>query len=224
VPIPGGDQRARVDEGEVLAAGPHDRRLAVPDALADRDRLARHQRLVRREVASLLHRRVGGHPVALREHDEVAADDLPPGDPDPLAAADHQRARAGQILERPERALGLALLKERQRHDEDHEAEQHEALARVADGHVDAAAREQQQRHRVPEQREDIREEARPPGARQLVPPVLRPALRHLCSAQPRERRVGVGGRPVWWSSHRSPDRLHEASLAPPTGIAEAVR
>ena len=60
---------------------------------------------------------VGRDPVALREDQHVAAHHLASGDAPARAIADDQRARAGEVAERGERPLGLALLDERDRDD-----------------------------------------------------------------------------------------------------------
>ena len=62
---------------------------------------------------------VGGDAIALGEQQHVAAHHLAPGDAHRLAVADDERARAGEVAQGLEGALGLALLVERDADDDD---------------------------------------------------------------------------------------------------------
>ncbi len=57
--------------------------------------------------------RVRGNAVALGKHEEIADDDVAPGDAPLLAVADHERPRARQVAQRFQRAFALAFLSER---------------------------------------------------------------------------------------------------------------
>ncbi len=94
---PGGNECAGVDEGEIFTAGPHDRERAIRYALANRHRLARDERFIRREMARLHDHGVGRHTVSFREHDEVVDNELSSGDAHALPIADDQRTRAREI-------------------------------------------------------------------------------------------------------------------------------
>ena len=161
------DQRPGVDEGRVVAAGGRGRAsagAALAAALAHGDRLAGEERLVDREVVRVEDLGVGGHAVALDEDHHVAARHLAPGDPPLLAAADHQRPGAREVLQRAEGVLGLALLVEGDADHHHHEGEERERLAGVAEQQVERARAEQEQEHRLLHH-----VERRPPQAPRLV-------------------------------------------------------
>ena len=65
-----------------------------------------------------------GDAVALIEHEQVAADDVPAGDPHPHAIPDDERARRGQIAQPFEHAFGARLLHDRHGGGEAGEGEQ----------------------------------------------------------------------------------------------------
>ena len=72
-----------------------------------------------------------------------------PGDAQRRAVANHQRARAGQVAQRLERALGLALLHHGDRHHHHDRGSEHQRLAHVAEQEVDQRAGDEQQEHRL---------------------------------------------------------------------------
>ncbi len=218
----GGHQRPRVEKREVLASGARDPERAVPDRLADRGRLARDQRLVGREVAALKDHHVRGHPVPLGQHDQIVNDQLPPRDATAPALSDDERAGAGQVAQGLQGVLRLPFLHERQRHDEDDEAEKHKRLLAVAEDEVDPPTHEKQQRHRLAHQGHDTRNEAPSLGRRQLVIAVANMALRHLLRAQPGERTVR-GGRTARSLGHDDGPLVQELALVRPPRIAGAT-
>ncbi|WP_236748784.1 hypothetical protein [Acidovorax carolinensis] len=57
------------------------------------------------------------------QHQQVAAHHVAPGDALLLAVADDQRARGRQVAQRFERALRLALLRQRDADDHKHKAQ-----------------------------------------------------------------------------------------------------
>jgi hypothetical protein len=63
--------------------------------------------------------------------------------------ANDEGARAGEIAQCFDRALGLALLIQRDADDQKDEAEQHQSLLPVAEQEVDGSAPEKQRRHRL---------------------------------------------------------------------------
>ncbi len=191
------DQGPRIDVGQIVAAGPRARdllgRRAIAGQLADRHRFAREQRLVGLQVAAREKDGVGRHTVALGDEHDVAAHDLSPRDAQLLAPADHPGARAGQVAQRLQRALRLALLVDRDAHDHEHEAQEHDGLLEVAEDRVEPSGEHQQQEHGLPRHAEGYRQEASLLGRWKLVVP-LRPqplgglgggeALRSLPSGQ----------------------------------------
>jgi hypothetical protein len=203
----GGDEGSGIDKGEIFAAGPGHREEPVPDALANGHRFSCDERFVGSKVAPLRHPGVGRHAIALCEHDKVSLDQLSPGDANALAVSDDEGAGARQVAERLERTLGLSLLEEGERHDEDHEPEEHEAFATVADGHVDAAAHQEEQGHRLTHEREHIGQEPTAVRGGQLVPAVARSTREDFGGGQTRGRRGGfgccvvckVGHGSYWW-------------------------
>ncbi|MDT4839577.1 hypothetical protein FQZ97_733690 [compost metagenome] len=145
------DQRACVHGGQVVAAGAGAggvvglrvrrqlRRQRCP--LAHRHRLAGQQRFVRLHAVGRHQQGVGRHPVTLAQLEQVAAHHIAPGNALRRTVADHQRARAGQVAQRFNGTLGLALLVQRQPQRDDHEAEQRQAFLQVAEHHVERAGR-----------------------------------------------------------------------------------
>ena len=165
------------DEWGPVATGATHAGFLDRTALADRDRLARQQRLVDREVHGVEHDPIGRHAVPFGEQDDVLAHDLAPGNPALHAVPNHERSRARQIAQRSERALRLALLIERDADDEHHEhEEQHRVLdprrLLQADEEIDRAGSDEQQQHRLADHRErDLQQVARL-GRRDLVRPL----------------------------------------------------
>ena len=145
-------------------------------------------------------RGVGRHPIALGQDDEVVAHELAARDADAAPLADHERARAREVPERLERPLRLSLLHERQAHDEDHEAEQHHRFLAVAEGQVDPAAHQQQERHGLPQEADHAREDGAPLAARQLVEPIVPLALEHVGRSEAGERVCRVLPGRVHWN------------------------
>src|SRR6185369_4894749 len=119
------EQRAGIEEREIFTAGASEGECAVPDALSHRYRLAADQRLVDRDVSRLQNHGVGRYAIALRQDDQIVLHELRPSDANALAVTNHERTRASQVTQGCQGATGLALLKQSQSHDEDHEAEEH---------------------------------------------------------------------------------------------------
>ena len=107
-------------------------------------------------------------------------------------SADHQRARAGKIAQRLQRPLGLALLVQRQSHDDEDEAQQHQRLAGIAQQQVHGSASDQQQKNRFAHHRESDGEQAAGFCGGQLVVSVLRQAARGFVLGQARDPRSGL--------------------------------
>ncbi len=193
------DQRAGVDARQLVATGRHAggvagargrRQFVRPrHPLADRHGFAREQRFVGPHAIGRHQQGIGRHAITLAELEQVAAHHVAPGDALRLAVADDQRARAGEVAQRFDGALGLALLVQRERHGDDHEAEQRQALLQVAEDEVERARREQQQEHRLAHRLGRDRQQRAVLPAGQRIGAVLGQALGGLGCAQ---ARIGV--------------------------------
>jgi len=86
-----------------------------------------------------------GNPKVLRLNAEVVAC----GDAPALAVAQHQRARARQVAQRFQGALGLLFLKNSNRQDDKDRGKQHRGFTNVAECQVNQRAGHQQQEHRL---------------------------------------------------------------------------
>ena len=118
--------------------------------LVHRHGLARQQGLVHRQLALHQHG-VSGHAVAFVQHQQVAAHHVAPGDALFLAVTDDQRARRREVAQGFQRALRLALLRQRDADHDEHEGQQQGRLRAVAQQQVDAAGHQQHQEHRLGE-------------------------------------------------------------------------
>src|SRR5262249_7684259 len=164
-----GDEGPGVDEWAGLAARASHRRAPIPRGLAHRRRFPGEERLVRGEGRARDERAIGRHAVALAEEKDVAPDHLAAGDARARAVPDPAGARARQVAERLERPLGLLFLVQRDRGDQDDEAEQHQGLLAIAEDEVDRAAGEEQEEHRLGDDVAPDGDEAAPFARRQLV-------------------------------------------------------
>ena len=120
-----------------------------PGTFFGRQRFAGQQRFVHGQVVRGEQGRVGGHPVALGKQHQVAPHHLRAGDPRFGAIADDEGARAGEVAQRFERALGLALLDHRDHHHHDDRGRQDKGFGQVAENEVDARACDEQEEHRL---------------------------------------------------------------------------
>ncbi len=109
-------------------------------------RLAGEQRFVHLQLA-VQQLRVGGDAVALAQHQQVTAHHALAVDALLLAVSDHQRARSGEVAQRFERTLRLALLHQRDADHKENAAEQKNRLGPVAQCQIDAASGQQHQKH-----------------------------------------------------------------------------
>ncbi len=134
--------------------------------------------------------RVGGDAVAFVQYQQVADHHLAAGHAGFLAAADHQRARRRQLAQRFQRALGLALLRQRDADHHEHERQQERRLGAVAQCQVQAAGDQQHQEHRLGEHPADDRQHAARRVARQQVGAVGGQPARRLGRVE-----AAVGGR-----------------------------
>ena len=188
-------QRAGIDPRQVVAAGTHRRRRTLCGGLAHRHRLAGEQRLVEQQVVGGNQQRIGRHPVAFAQQQQVAAHHVTPRDTQVLAIAHHQRARAGEVAQGLDRAFGLAFLVQRQAKRDQHETEQREAFLQVAEREVQGTRAEQQQEHRFAHSLGDDRQQRAALAARQRVGAVFGQPARRVGAAQAGADARTVGGR-----------------------------
>jgi hypothetical protein len=97
---------------------------------------------------TLQEHRVRRHPVSLPEHDEIAPDHLPAGDPFALAVANDQGTGAGQVAQRLQNPLGAGFLDHGDHDRHCREDEQDECFLQVPEYEIEHAAAEQQRQHR----------------------------------------------------------------------------
>ena len=115
----------------------------------DRQRLAGQQRFVHLHIGPGQQTGIGRDPVALRQHQQVAAHHLGARNALHHPIAHHQRARAGELAQSPQRVLGAPLLVQGQRQHHQHQPEHDHALLPVAQGQVQGAGGQQQHEHRL---------------------------------------------------------------------------
>ena len=169
----------------VVAAGRTHRRVRCARNLPHRNRFAGEQRFVYEQVVRFHDHRVGRHPVALDQQQVVAAHHFSTRDPLDPAVSNHRCPGAGQIAQGLERALGLALLVERDADNHDDKTQQHQRILRLAQHEVDDAGANQHQQHRLTHDVQDDSDNIPPPSGRQFVR-----APRHSTWSPP-QRRTG---------------------------------
>ena len=157
---------------------------------AHRHGLAGEQRFVHIDLTA--HQlRIGGNAVAFMQHQQVAHHHVAPGDALFAAVADHQCTRRGEITQRFERALRLALLRQRDADHHEYKAEQKQRLALIAQEQVDAARGQQHEEHRLAQHAKHNGPGRLGRGAGQQVLPIARQTCRGFDGAQTRWHRVG---------------------------------
>ena len=116
---------------------------------------------------------VGRDAIAFGEDHEIAAHNLTPRDAPAFAVTDHEGARAREIAERLERMLRASCLDDRDRHDDEHEAEQHQRVGRLPEEEVHDARRDEHEEHGLAHHLEDDGEQVALLLRRKLVRSVL---------------------------------------------------
>jgi hypothetical protein len=213
-PLAAHDDAPRKDIRQVVAPRPRRGAGDAPGDLPHRRRLASQERLVGGEVVRREERRIGRHAVALGEDDDVAPHHLAAGDAEPPAATDDQGARAREILESFEDALGAALLVDGDGDRGERRGEKHERLAVVAEREIDAARGQEQEEHRLAADLERDAEDRPLRRSRQLVRPLASEPRRGLRGREPARpaRSRHAGSSPLL---HRAPrPARHKASLS----------
>ena len=124
------------------------------------------------QILQLQENGVGRHPVAFGENDEVAPHDVAAGDPPALAVANDERARAGEIAQRFQHALGARLLHHGDHDRHGREGDQDDRLLQVAEHQVNDAADQQQRQHRLAQHLDRYPKRRAPIGLGKLVVPL----------------------------------------------------
>jgi len=145
----GRQQRTGIDERQIVTARTRQGRSGIARALAHRNGFARQQRLVGRQMRRGLEPCVRRHAIAFLHAQQIACNYVAAGNHAPLAVAQNLRARARQLAQRLERALGPALLIERDRDHHEHREQERQRFLDVAERDVDHTRTDQQQEHRL---------------------------------------------------------------------------
>ena len=111
-----------------------------------------------------------------------------------LAVANDQGARAREVAQGLDRALRSAFLEQRQRQRDQHEAEERQTLAQIAECKIEPACGEQQQEHRLAHRLDGDRDQGTSFAARQRVRAVFGEAPRRLGTGKSRVDRWGGCG------------------------------
>jgi len=111
--------------------------------------------------------------IAFGEDHEISRYNLTPRDAPALAVTDHEGARAREIAERLERMLRASCLNDRDRHHDEHEAEQHQRVGWLPEKKVHNARRDQHEEHGLAHHLEDDREQVALLLRKKLVRSVL---------------------------------------------------
>ncbi len=151
----------------------------------DGHRFSGKQRLIHSEIRRAADYCVRGNAVALGKYEEIADDDLAPGDPSLLTVANHECPRTRQIAQRLQRAFALTFLSERDADDHEHEREQHRSLALVTQHQIYRATGDQQQEHGLARNVSGDREQAAGFRRREFVVSVTRQTGRRIGSGEP---------------------------------------
>ena len=145
------NQRAREHDRQIVAAGAGGRfgvRI-VARQFAYRFGFAGEQRFVGQQVPRFKDEGVGGYAVALGQRQYVAAHNLPARDAQAPPLPHNQRARAGEVAQSLQHALGAVFLHNGDDYGHAGERQQDEGFARIAQRQIDRAASQQQEQHRL---------------------------------------------------------------------------
>ncbi len=143
-------QGAGIDGWLVFAAGIGMGRFAgLRGALAHRHGFAGQQRLVGLKIVGGAQHRVGRNAVAFRKQDDVAAHHLAARNAPVGTVADHQGARAGQVPQGFQHALGPAFLDDGDADRGAGKEEKEQRLFQASQQQVDDTGAQQQREHRL---------------------------------------------------------------------------
>ena len=112
------------------------------------------------------------NPIALGDHEKVAADDFPPGDLYSVAIPNHQRSRASQVAQGLQYSLTAGLLDDGDDDGERGKDQQENRLHEIAQNQIHDTACDQQREHRLPHHFEGDPKDTPPLRCRQFVVPV----------------------------------------------------
>ena len=115
----------------------------------DRQRFAAQQRLIDLQVSGLVHGRIGSNPVALLQHDQIAAYHIAAGYTHPLAVANNQRTRRRKIAQRLKDMFGARFLNDGYGNRECRKSQQNQRFRPIAQEQIGDAASQQQRQHRL---------------------------------------------------------------------------
>src|SRR5262245_22100736 len=152
-PLAARDQRSRIHVGLVVAARSRACDLwrwpvgEVSGALSYWDGFAREEGLVGCQVGAPRQDGIGGHAIALAQHNPVTADDVTPRDPPPLSITDDECARARQIAQRLQRTLSLPFLIQLDADDKADRTEQEHSFRMVPENDVHEPSSQEQEDH-----------------------------------------------------------------------------
>ena len=167
------DERAGIQKGKVIAAGTRRCRFfAAPHDFADRHGLPCQQGFVRLKVIDFDNQGIRRNPVALCKNDQIAAHHVPACNPQARAITDYQRARACQIAQGFQNALGTGLLDHSDQHRKAGKDEQDHCFLQVADSEVNNTPADQQRQHRLAQYFEHDPQWRALLGERQFVGPL----------------------------------------------------
>jgi hypothetical protein len=172
------------DAGQIIASGTAGGRCVLGRALADRNGFAGQEGFVALQVGAMPQDGIGGYAVAFGENDRIAAHHLAAGDTPPLAVADHQGARARQVAQGFQHALGAGLLHDGDADRQHGENEQNDRLLDVTERQIDQAAAEQQCEHRLAQHLERDPQRRAAVRTRQFVGPLGGEPRRRFRGAQ----------------------------------------
>jgi hypothetical protein len=144
-----GDLAARRAAHHQRARVRHGRRAFRARMLFHRRGFAREQRFVHGERVVLEQPHVRGHAVAFAQQHHVAAHHLGPGNAALDPVAHDQRARAREVAQRLQRALGAPLLHHRDGDDHDDGGREHQRLDAIPQQQVDRGRPDEQEEHRL---------------------------------------------------------------------------
>jgi hypothetical protein len=143
------------------------------------------KRLVDRDVDPSAQPTVRGDAVSLGEDDEVASHHVAPCDATMRAIADDEGPGARQIAQRLQRPLRAPLLDDGDRHDHEHEAEEHQGVGWLAHEEVQAPRGYQHDEHGLASDFQADREQAPFLLGGQLVRSILLQACTSILFAEP---------------------------------------
>ena len=135
---------------EIIPAGPRRHQSSGgAGRFSDGNRLPRQQRFVGLQIAAVHQHGVCGYPVALREHDDVAAHHVATGDALPLSAADNRGAWTAEVAQRFQHPLRAGFLDDRDHHRKRCENKEDKRFLEIPEDEVDEPAAQQERQHRL---------------------------------------------------------------------------